>query len=58
MYSRAHRNRLWRRATAKRHRNHRSRSERPIRRHERRPTPSHLRYVGRLTDALQLIQWT
>jgi hypothetical protein len=58
MYSRAHRNRLWRRATAKAHRNHRRKSDRRIRRSERRPAPDHLRYLGRALDALQLQHWT
>jgi hypothetical protein len=57
MFPRSVRNRLWRRSTQKRHRHHGRRSNKPLRRSERRPMPSHARYLGRALDAMQLYQW-
>jgi hypothetical protein len=58
MFPRSTRSRLWRRATAKRHRRHGRKSDKPLRRSERRPAPDHLRHMGRAFDAMQLLQWT
>lgn len=33
------------------------RHEEPLRRKERRPTPQHLRHLGRMLDALRVAQW-